>query len=297
MTAAGARADASHAGAPCPETFRSAELRAEHGGSFGGFAATSAISCPDFSHAEEPGRQPVSVCAVIVAGGTGSRFGNPGGKQLVDIAGRPMVSWAIEAFDRARTIDHIVVVCPAERRAEMQRRAVEPFGFATPVTFADAGAIRQASTHAGLEAAPQGCTHVAIHDGARPLIQPETIDAAVRALLDDPALDGVVCGQPAIDTLKIADTAGVIAETPDRSRYWCVQTPQVFTIDALRAAEAWADAAGFVGTDDASIVEAAGGRVRCVSTPRDNLKVTVPEDLPVVEALMEMRLADAAPAR
>lgn len=229
-------------------------------------------------------------CAIIVAGGTGSRFGNPGGKQLVEIAGRPMLSWTVEAFDRARTIAHIVIVCPAERRADYRARAVEPYGFSTPVTFADAGSTRQDSTCAGLDAAPEGCALVAIHDGARPLILPETIDNAVRALCADADLDGVVCGQPAIDTLKVVDPAGIIDSTPDRSQFWCVQTPQVFRADALRRAMASAQRAGFVGTDDASLVEAAGGPVRCIETPRDNLKVTVPEDLPMVEALMRRRL-------
>ena len=74
-----------------------------------------------FSFGEELGQQRDFVCAVIVAGGTGSRFGNPGGKQLVELAERPMLSWTIEAFDRAHTISHIVVVCPAERREEMKR--------------------------------------------------------------------------------------------------------------------------------------------------------------------------------
>lgn len=248
-----------------------------------------AMYCPDFSRVEEAGQQRGSVCAIIVAGGTGSRFGNPGGKQLVEIAGRPMLSWTIEAFDRTHTIGHIVVVCPEERCAEYRARAVEPCGFETPITFADAGMTRQDSTHAGLVAAPEGCAYVAIHDGARPLIRPETIDAAVQALCADADLDGVVCGQPAIDTLKIADPVGLIDSTPDRSQFWCVQTPQVFRIDALRQAMDFAARTGFVGTDDASLVEQAGGLVRCIEAPRDNLKVTVPEDLPLVEAIMQMR--------
>ena len=99
-----------------------------------------------------------------------------------------------------------------------------------------------------------------------------------------------MCAQPAIDTLKVVDPAGIIDSTPDRSQFWCVQTPQVFRADALRRAMASAQRAGLVGTDDASLVEAAGGLVRCIEAPRDNLKVTVPEDLPMVEALMRRRL-------
>ena len=143
------------------------------------------------------------VCAVVVAGGSGQRFGNPGGKQLVNVAGRPLMSWSIRAFDRSDRVGHIVVVCPAERRAEMRRLAIDPFDYDTPISFADAGDTRQDSTRAGVHAVPAGFEYVAIHDGARPLITTEAIDHAIDVLVSDRALDGVVCGQPAIDTLKI----------------------------------------------------------------------------------------------
>ena len=229
------------------------------------------------------------VCAVIVAGGSGQRFGNPGGKQLIDVAGRPLMTWSILAFDKAPSVGHIVVVCPTEREDEVRARAVDPFGLATPVSFAAAGETRQGSTAAGLAAVPECCSYVAIHDGARPLITPEIIEGAVGELRADPTLDGVVCGQPAVDTLKLVDGDGTIQSTPPRSSYWTVQTPQIFTVEALRHAEDAARVEGFVGTDDASLVERAGGRVRCVESPRDNLKVTLPEDLPLVEFLLQGR--------
>lgn len=106
------------------------------------------------------------VCAVVVAGGSGQRFGNPGGKQLVNVAGRPLMSWSIRAFDRSDKVGHIVVVCPAERRAEMCRLAIDPFDYDTPISFADAGDTRQDSTRAGVHAVPTGFEYVAIHDGA-----------------------------------------------------------------------------------------------------------------------------------
>lgn len=230
-------------------------------------------------------------CAIIVAAGSGTRFGNPGGKLLVEVADRPLLSWTIEAFDRAASIAHIVVVCADEKRAELAAAAVGPFGFTTPLSFASGGATRQDSTRAGLAAAPAELGIVAVHDGARPLIEPATIDASVAALVADPALDGVVCGQPAIDTLKLVGEGSVIEATPDRARYWCVQTPQVFHRAILQRAFEAADAEGFTGTDDASLVERAGGRVRCIDAPRDNLKVTVPEDLVPVDAMMRARFA------
>lgn len=262
----------------------------------GATAADAAADTANAPKGEPAVKDAPAVCAVIVSGGTGSRFGNPGGKQLVDVAGRPLMSWSIAAFDAAPSVRHVVVVCPRERRDEVRCRAIEPFGFTTPVAFADAGATRQDSTRAGLAAVPASCAYVAVHDGARPLITVEAIEHAVAVLAGNPALDGVVCGQPAIDTLKIVEPDGRIVETPPRSRYWTVQTPQIFTVEALRHAFEAAERTGFVGTDDASLVEQAGGAVRCVKSPRDNLKVTVPEDLPLVEEALRRHQAAAQPA-
>ena len=199
-----------------------------------------------------------AVCAVIVAGGSGTRFGAPGGKQMIELAGRPLLSWTIEAFDRARSIAHIVVVCPDAHRAEMRERAVEPFGFTTPVGFATAGLRGRIPRAPASRPRPHRAPTSPCTTARAPLITPAVIDEVVAALLADPELDGAVCGQPAIDTLKIADTDGVVEDTPDRGRYWCVQTPQVFSVAMMRRAFAVADAEGFTGTDDASLVERAG---------------------------------------
>ncbi len=75
-------------------------------------------------------------CAIIVAGGSGTRFGNPGGKLLIEVAGKPLITWTLEAFDAAERVSRIVVVCPPDKSDEMQRRAVEPYSFSTPIAFA-----------------------------------------------------------------------------------------------------------------------------------------------------------------
>lgn len=264
-------------------------------------------------------------CAIIVAGGSGTRFGNPGGKLLIEVAGKPLITWTLEAFDAAERVSRIVVVCPPDKSDEMNRSAVEPYSFSTPIAFAPSGAERQDSTRNGLSAVPADCEIALVHDAARPLILPETIDAAIEALVagDDAgpdalvdaggaeaagnpagesacstaggvrrghALDGVVCGQPAVDTLKVIDEAGCFVETPPRARFWTVQTPQVFWTKSLIKAYEWVDRTGFVGTDDASLVEGMGGRVCGLEAPRDNLKVTLPEDLAPVEAALRARL-------
>jgi 2-C-methyl-D-erythritol 4-phosphate cytidylyltransferase len=119
------------------------------------------------------------------------------------------------------------------------------------------------------------------------------VAATLRALEADPSAAGAIVGQPVLDTLKLAD-AGVVGTTPDRSRYWSVQTPQTFRAPALRAAFALAAEDGFVGTDDAAVVEHAGGRVLLVAAPRDNIKVTVAEDVALVEAILAFRATGEA---
>lgn len=241
-------------------------------------------------------------CAVIVAGGSGTRFGNPGGKLLVEIAGRPLLSWTLAAFDQARLVGRIVLVCPDDKRVAYRERAIEPYGLATPISFAPGGATRQDSTRAGLRAVPGEFRLVAVHDGARPLIRPRTIDDVIAFVAGRPDLAGAVCGQPAVDTLKVvapdhassSSNAPVIEATPDRARYWTVQTPQVFWRDGIERAFERAEAEGFAGTDDASVAERAGAAVACFQAPRDNMKVTVPEDLVPVDAIMRARLDGCA---
>lgn len=226
--------------------------------------------------------------AVIVAGGSGVRFGHKGGKQLVDLAGRPMLSWSVLAFDRAPSIELTVVACPGNERDAFVSRALEPLEASNPLVVVDSGESRQASVGAALAALPSCVEIVAIHDGARPLVTAELIEAAVGALDADPRLDGVVVGHPSVDTIKVVDGENVVA-TPDRATLWAVQTPQVFRVGALRAARAEAEAEGLVGTDDSSLVELGGGNVRVLLGPRDNVKITVPADLVAAAALLRER--------
>ena len=113
--------------------------------------------------------------AIILAGGTGERFGKEGGKQLVEIGGKPILTWSVEAFDAVGDIGLIVIVCPAERQGEYLSKAVDPFSFATPIVVAAAGSTRQESAFSGLELVPEEFEYVVMHDGARPLISADLI--------------------------------------------------------------------------------------------------------------------------
>lgn len=226
--------------------------------------------------------------AVIAAGGSGERFGDAAGKQLALVAGRPVLAHTVLAFERCPDVDVMVVVTHPDR-VEEYRRAVEDTGATKVVSVVGGGATRVQSVRAGLAALPEGVALVAVHDGARAAITPETISAAFAALAQRPDVDGVVVGHPCVDTIKEVDSGERVIETPDRTRFWMAQTPQVFRPSALTRAYWKAGIAGYEGTDDASLVEAVGGKVIMVEGPRSNLKVTVPEDLDILEALLLAR--------
>ncbi|MBE6471102.1 MAG: 2-C-methyl-D-erythritol 4-phosphate cytidylyltransferase [Coriobacteriaceae bacterium] len=229
--------------------------------------------------------------AVILAGGSGERFGRQGGKQLVEIAGKPMLTWSAEAFDAVGDVGLIVVVCPEERHEEYLREAIDPFPFVTPVVLAPAGDIRQESAFSGLEYVPDDFEFVAVHDGARPLVSPGLIEHTISTLKGNIDADGAVVAHRSIDTLKVVEN-GVVMGTPDRSVFWNAQTPQVFRTGIYRRAHAAALADGFVGTDDSSLIERLGGRVLVVEGSRNNIKLTVPEDYRMLTTSIQMIVAN-----
>lgn len=232
-------------------------------------------------------------CAVIVAGGSGERFGDPRGKQFVELAGLPLVAWSLLAFDNAPSIAHIVMVCPRGREEQVRADVLGRIELQHEVMLACAGETRQGSVFNGLMAVPDELALVAIHDGARPLVEVDAIERCLAAVRGDKQVDGAICASRETDTLKIVDEAGRIVGTPDRSQYWCAQTPQSFRREVILRAHETALFEGFAGTDDASLVEHVGGTVRVVESPRDNIKVTVPEDLALAEATLQARMGIA----
>lgn len=225
--------------------------------------------------------------AIVLAGGTGERFGQEGGKQLVEIAGKPVLTWSVEAFDAVGNVGLIVIVCPEERSSEYFRCAIDPFSFVTPIVVAPAGSTRQESAFSGLEYVPEEFGCVVLHDGARPLVTPELIAHTIATLQGNIDCDGVVVAHPAVDTLKVVEN-GVIMGTPDRRVFWNAQTPQAFRSGIYRRAHASALSDGFVGTDDSALIERLGGRVLVVEGKRDNIKLTVPEDYLMLASFVSM---------
>ncbi len=226
------------------------------------------------------------LAVIVAAGGTGERFGRRGGKQLALVLDRPLLSWTLAAL-AGPPVELIVVVCHPGRLREYEDAVIAPADLGVDVVAVAGGDTRQDSVACGLTAVPASLKYVAVHDGARPLVSLRTLDEAVDRL-EDTGIDGVVAGHPCYDTLKRVEGMRVI-DTPDRSRFWVAQTPQVFVRAALVAAHEHALANGFVGTDDASLIEYGGGAVEMIEAPRDNIKVTTPEDVRFVEAALRDR--------
>ncbi|BAI72149.1 2-C-methyl-D-erythritol 2,4-cyclodiphosphate synthase [Azospirillum sp. B510] len=210
--------------------------------------------------------------ALIVAGGSGQRFGAERPKQYLDLAGKPVLRRTVEAFLSHPQVGGVrVVIDPAWR--EGYDAAVAGLGLPDPVA---GGASRQDSVRNGLEAlaADDAPDLVLIHDAARPLIDAPTIGAVIAALGQNP---GAIAAVRVADTLKRGDGDGAITGTVDRDGLWRAQTPQGFRFTAIL--EAHRAAAGLSLTDDAAVAERAGLTVALVPSKEDNFKVTTPDDL------------------
>lgn len=248
--------------------------------------------CAPFAQADGVSGDKPDTCAVIVAGGSGERFGDPRGKQFVDLCGLPVLCWSLAAFDRAPSVARTVVVCSPERFDEV-RGVLDLVALQKPVTLAPSGVTRQESVFSGLSCVGRDLDFVAVHDAARPLVEPQMIERCIQTVREDPKLAGAILAARSVDTLKLVEGTTIVA-TPDRSFYWCAQTPQVFRTRTLVAAHKSAARDEWQGTDDASLVERHGGRVRVVECSRDNIKITLPEDLAMAQATLERRLIAAA---
>ncbi|MGP0029616.1 MAG: 2-C-methyl-D-erythritol 4-phosphate cytidylyltransferase [Acidimicrobiales bacterium] len=204
------------------------------------------------------------VWAIVVAGGSGRRFGRL--KQFDLLADRPMARWSVDACRTGASGVVLVVPRGSEDRADCGADKV-----------VGGGATRAASVRCGLAVVPDSADVIVVHDAARPLATPALFAAVVAAVSEDGA-EAAICAVPVGDTIK--RVAGeVVTATLDRSELVAVQTPQAFRADVLRRAHA----GGAEATDDAALVEMLGAQVRVVPGDADNLKVTTPADLRAAE--------------
>jgi len=215
--------------------------------------------------------------AIIVAGGQGKRMGKP--KQFLRIAGRPMLAWTLRAFQESRVVDGIILVVAKDQLAKARR-----LKFSKVLKVVAGGKERQDSVRHGLKELPASTEMVVIHDGARPAVSKELIEKSVKAAR---RFGAAVAGVPVKDTLKLVNSGRwTVDRTLDRGRVWQAQTPQTFKASLIR--KAYAKVRGKF-TDDAMLVERMGIPVKMVRGSYENFKVTTPEDLKLMEAVLKNR--------
>lgn len=239
--------------------------------------------------------------ALIVAAGRGERLerAHPGRpKALVELAGRPLLQWSVDALQAIPAIERIVVALPPDVDAPVGTIGVP------------GGAVRSESVRLALAAAGDGpgADLVLVHDAARPLLTAELAERVLAAAAEpgdraaagrdaardrdsprDTRVDAAIAATPVTDTVKRAGSDGLVRETLERSQLWAVQTPQVFRRAALERALEVSDDVLAQATDDAWLIERAGGSVVVVQSPRENLKITTALDLALAELLLARR--------
>ncbi len=218
------------------------------------------------------------VGAIIAAAGRGERMGGVD-KMFALLGGKPILARVIDTFQRCQSVDQVVVVVSREN-LERCRQLVAEQGWSKVTEVCPGGRRRQDSAAAGLRRL-KNCDWVVVHDGARPLVTVDLIDRGLEAARETGA---AVAGVPVTDTIKIAGDDRLVQETPPRRNLWSAQTPQVFRFDII--AEAYQPAKGEV-TDDATLVEQLGYKVKLYLGAYDNIKITTPDDLTLAEVLWQ----------
>ncbi|MEI6082984.1 MAG: 2-C-methyl-D-erythritol 4-phosphate cytidylyltransferase [Verrucomicrobiota bacterium] len=220
------------------------------------------------------------VTAIVLAAGRSTRMGGGTNKQFIDLLGKPLIWYALTAFQQCRLVTEIILVRRPDYAAEATEIARE---FSKVVAFAEGGVERQNSVWNGLEKATGEI--VAVHDGARPLVTPALIEATVESARQHGT---GIAATKVVDTIKEAD-GKIVSRTVDRTKLWAVQTPQTVRRDLLREAYGAVFKKALIVTDEAAAVELLGHRVDLVETPFLNLKITTPTDLAMAEALLRQR--------
>lgn len=224
--------------------------------------------------------------AIVLAAGQGKRMQSHVQKQFLLLSGRPLITYALEAFENS-PVDQIILVAGPDEIRYCQEEIAEKYGFSKVTKVIAGGRERYHSVYEGLKAA-EGAEYVLIHDGARPLLDQEMIS---RSLEGAKEYGACVVGMPVKDTIKTSGADGFVESTPDRSALWQVQTPQAFyypwILEAYKKLFSREEYQQGV-TDDGMVLESmTAHKVKLIEGSYFNIKVTTPEDMAVAEALLE----------
>jgi 2-C-methyl-D-erythritol 4-phosphate cytidylyltransferase len=207
-------------------------------------------------------------------------------KQLILLKGTPVVSRSLRAIAACPLVDQLIIVTSTEQIPTLERLA-KGLDLNKPVRVIAGGSERQYSVANALKVVPLDAEIILVHDGARPLVRPEQVAAVIDAAR---AFRAAGLAAPVKDTIKTVNPEGFAIGTPDRSCLWAIYTPQAFAADLLRQAYAQAEIDGYLGTDDASLVERMGVSIKMINGGYENIKITTSEDVCLAEALLARRM-------
>jgi 2-C-methyl-D-erythritol 4-phosphate cytidylyltransferase len=226
----------------------------------------------------------MTTVAIIPAGGSGRRMQGRPSKQYLSVDGKPILAFTLNVFQLSPDIGEIVLVVPEEDIPMVRQMIVEPHRISKVRHVLAGGEQRQDSVRNGLAVVGNDVEIVLIHDAVRPFVSGDLIHVVVK---ETEKYGAVTVGMPVKDTIKRVDRNGEILETLDRKVLWMTQTPQAFKRSLIQEAYRKADEDQFYGTDDASLVERMGFRVKMIAASYENIKITTPIDLHMAEVLIE----------
>lgn len=222
-----------------------------------------------------------SVIAIVPAAGAGRRFGQNDSKAFYFLGGKPLIVWTIKALESVNEIKEII---PVFRKEDIQRgeEVFKRYNLSKIKKIATGGKERQDSVYNALKLINDKTCIVLIHDGVRPFIEKDLVESTIKGLKD---FDGVVLGIPVKDTIKEVEE-GIVRRTLERNYLWAIQTPQVFVFKKLSEAYEMSLKDGFYSTDDSSLLERYGGKIKVIMGSYKNIKITTPEDIIFAEYLV-----------
>lgn len=227
--------------------------------------------------------------AIIAAGGAGLRMGAPVPKQFIELLGTPILVYTLRVFCQVESVRDIIVVAPPDQ-LQHTNALLDYHNLLPRCSVIAGGRLRQDSVRQGLNHVAEDSPLVVVHDAARPLVTPLQIERCLAMAAEHGA---AIMAIPIKDTIKQVTKEGLIRHTVERTHLWRAQTPQAARTATLRHAFEQADRTGFVGTDEASLLEFANLPVAVVEGSETNLKITQPDDLHIVEALLGQKQTPA----
>ncbi|CDZ74779.1 2-C-methyl-D-erythritol 4-phosphate cytidylyltransferase [Peptoniphilus sp. ING2-D1G] len=223
------------------------------------------------------------VCAIVAAAGMGTRMKNKINKQFLEIGGFPILAHTLKKIESSKYVDFIIILIK-QSDISYVGSILHKYKINLPFKIVYGGEERQDSVYNGLMNLPEETKIVVTHDGARPNVSVEKVNLAIESVFETGAC---TLANRVKDTIKVSSNGKTVDYTPNRDELWAVQTPQVFFKDILLKAYKQAYEENYYGTDDCSLVEKTGRKVKLILNDYSNIKITTPEDLVLAEALIE----------